>query len=98
MQYQREMRPLLSILLVCVRLNLVIGSCFLCALGTRFGADIGPVNSLILVVRANDEPYGDFRFSTVRMMKKMRYDCAQQMKEQEGILYTVEPVLIASIY
>ena len=33
--------------------------------GTRFGAEVGSVNSLVLFVRGNDEPYGDFQFSTV---------------------------------
>lgn len=46
--------------------------------GTRFGADIGPLNSVVLVVRANDEPYGDFRFSTVRMTQCSIYDCMCQ--------------------
>ena len=38
---------------------------FACPTGTRFGAEVGSANSLVLFVRANDEPYGDFQFSTV---------------------------------
>lgn len=33
---------------------------------TRLGAEIGRQNTLILVVRANDEPYGQFQFDQVR--------------------------------
>ena len=32
---------------------------------TRYGAEIGSQNTLILVVRANDEPYGRFQFDQV---------------------------------
>lgn len=33
--------------------------------GTRFGAEIGSVSRLVLIVRANDDPYGEFQFSMV---------------------------------
>ena len=36
--------------------------------GTRLGAEIGSQNTMELVVRANDEPHGQFRFDQVCQM------------------------------
>ena len=32
---------------------------------TRFGAEVGDVNTMLLTVRASDEPFGQFQFNEV---------------------------------
>ena len=35
--------------------------------GARFGAEVGETNTMQLIIRANDEPYGSFQFDSVRV-------------------------------
>lgn len=46
-------------------MRLYIIKSFFWLAGTRFGAEIGSLSRLVLFVRANDDPYGEFQFSTV---------------------------------